>query len=438
MIFRMVYEMKNVVLYTSSCLSCFIIMTILLEFMNERYQKSYKNKYLYIVARLGITAIIAAVNMINSAFFNFIIWIVAVAVCAYCLYYENANKPLKRILECEVLACIIAVCETLGVVITDQIVLILRIKITSDIMMYSLEMAFSKVILIFLYYMVVAGLMRKREMPVSRLQYLSNFVILAYTLVDLVVIVYNMNNQQENYFLLINFGCIVLADLYLVYLVKVMNEKAYLEYEIRLLERQSKLQYQYYVRQEQKYNRTVGILHDVNKHMKLVKQLCINGETENAGEYAAQTSDMLQPLIPMKYTGNPILDILLTDRTEIMVEKGIYFDIKVDKLSLDFIDSIDVTTIFGNLLDNAIEACGRVEMDKSIYILIKPYHEMVAIQIKNSCSEIRWKKGWPVSEKKEHRGIGLLNVKQTIEKYDGSMSLKEQDGMFIVDIFLNA
>lgn len=378
---------------------------------------------------MGITFVIAAINMINSAFLNFMVWIVAVAVCAYYLYYENTDRPIKRILECEVLACIIAVCETLGVVITDQILSLLGIRIISDIMIYSLEMAFSKVILIFLYYMVVAGLMRKKEIPVPRLQYLSNFVILAYTLVDLVVIVYNMNNQQENYFLLINFGCIALADLYLVYLVKVMNEKAYLEYEIKLLERQSKLQYQYYVRQEQKYNRTVRILHDVNKHMKLVKQLCINGETENAGEYAAQISDMLQPLIPMKYTGNPILDILLTDRTEIMVEKGICFDIKIDKLSLDFIDAIDVTTIFGNLLDNAIEACGRIETNKSIYIFIKPYHEMVAIQIKNTCPKIHWKKDWPVSEKK-HRGIGLLNVKQTIEKYDGNMSLKEQDGMF--------
>lgn len=430
--------MRNFVLYASSCLSCYIVMTILLEFMNERYQRSFKNKYLYPAVKLGFTVVIAGVNMMNVAIFNFLIWIVAVAVCAYWLYYEDVDKPVKRLLECEILICIIAVCETLGGVMVDGILEVLGIGIPSDMMMNCLEVAFSKVILIFLYYMVVAGLLRKKEIPVPRLQYLLNFAILLYTLVDIVVIIYNMNNRQENYFLIINLGCIVLADLYLVYLVKVMNEKGYLEYEVKLLEKQSKLQYQYYVRQEQKYSRTVSILHDVNKHMKLVERLCASGEAESAKEYATQVGTMLQPLVPVKYTGNPILDILLTDRTEIMTEKGIDYDIQVDHVSLDFIDAIDVTTIFGNLLDNAIEACEQVEQEKRICIFIKSYHEMVAIQIKNSCPEVRWKNGWPVSEKNEHQGIGLLNVEQTIEKYDGNMNLKAQKGMFAVDIFLNS
>lgn len=201
--------MKTVVLYMSSCLSCFIVMTILLEFMNERYKRSFKNKYLYLAVKLGLTAAIAGVNMMNSAILNFLFWVAAVAGCAYCLYYEDADKPVKRILECEILICIIAVCETLGVVITDGILEILGVEIASDLMINSLKVAFSKVILIFLYYIAVVRLMRKREIPVSHLQYFFNFAILAYTLID-----------------------IVLADLYLVYLVKVMNEKGHLEYEM--------------------------------------------------------------------------------------------------------------------------------------------------------------------------------------------------------------
>lgn len=110
----MVIVMRNFVLYASSCLSCYIVMTILLEFMNERYQRSFKNKYLYPAVKLGFTVVIAGVNMMNVAIFNFLIWIVAVAVCAYWLYYEDVDKPVKRLLECEILICIIAVCETLG------------------------------------------------------------------------------------------------------------------------------------------------------------------------------------------------------------------------------------------------------------------------------------------------------------------------------------
>lgn len=51
---------------------------------------------------------------------------------------------------------------------------------------------------------------------------------------------------------------------------------------------------------------------------------------------------------------------------------------------------------------------------------------------------VKWKNDMPVSEKGKNRGIGLMNVRRAIEKYDGDMKLEEENGMFIVDIFLNS
>ena len=92
----------------------------------------------------------------------------------------------------------------------------------------------------------------------------------------------------------------------------------------------------------------------------------MNGNTEIAVEYTKQIGGMLQSLIPDKYTGNPILDILLADYLAIMDEKRIDFDIKVDNVKMDFMDAMDITTIFGNLLDNAIEACDGMEKHRKI------------------------------------------------------------------------
>jgi sensor histidine kinase regulating citrate/malate metabolism len=220
--------------------------------------------------------------------------------------------------------------------------------------------------------------------------------------------------------------------------MKVTNEKIYLEYEIKSLEKQADLQYRYYVRQEQKYKRTVQILHDVNNHVKSIEQLFANGNVKNATEYALQIEHMLKPLIPIRYTGNPILDILLTDKAMVMEDKDICFDIKVDNVNLDFIDAIDVTTIFGNLLDNAVEACENLEKNRKIFIKIGAYHQMVSIRIENTCANVKWKNGLPISEKGKNRGWGLLNVKRSIEKYDGNIKLKIENGKFIVDIFLNS
>ena len=158
-------------------------------------------------------------------------------------------------------------------------------------------------------------------------------------------------------------------------------------------------------------------------------------QRQKAKEYTNEIGDMLKPLIPVEYTGNPILDILLTDKQVFMKDKNILFDIKTDSVNLDFIAPIDITTIFGNLLDNAIEAAEEVEDDKYVFIKITSYRQMIVVKIENSCGKVKWKNGYPVSQK--GRGIGILNVLSSIEKYDGNMKLKQEGKRFIVELFLN-
>ena len=104
---------------------------------------------------------------------------------------------------------------------------------------------------------------------------------------------------------------------------------------------------------------------------------------------------------------------------------------------MDFIAPIDITTIFGNLLDNAIEATEKVEDDKYIFIKITSYHQMIVVKIENSCDKVKWKNGYPVSQKGRGRGIGLLNVMSSIENYDGNIKLKQEGKRFIIELFLN-
>ena len=147
--------------------------------------------------------------------------------------------------------------------------------------------------------------------------------------------------------------------------------------------------------------------------------------------------DTLKPLIPVCYTENPILNILLTDKEAIMKEKGICVDINVGNVNLDFIVPIDVTTIFGNLLDNAIEAAETVEGNRYIYIRISSYQKMIVVRIENNCNDVKWRNDFPVSKKGKGRGIGLLNVKSSIEKYDGTLTLRQEENKFIVELFIN-
>ena len=190
--------------------------------------------------------------------------------------------------------------------------------------------------------------------------------------------------------------------------------------------------------QTEKYNQTIRILHDVDKHIRAIENLYGTEREHTAGEYAEAIRSTLAPLIPMSYTENPILNILLTDKNAVMQEKGIHSDIKIDNVELSYIEPIDITTIFGNLLDNAIEAAANVDGEKYIFIKISAYHKMTVVHIENSCGNVKWKKRMPVSDKGKGRGIGLLNVKQSIDKYDGNLQLKQDGNKFVADLFLNS
>lgn len=131
--------MDKILLAICNGLSCFIICTILFQFMNERYKKSYSNKTLYIAAEIamGITAF--GINMLNFAILNLLIWFVGVGVTVYFLYYEDADRPIRRITECEVLVLCMSVCETLGVLLLHCFLQICGISNIDVVMQYCLE-----------------------------------------------------------------------------------------------------------------------------------------------------------------------------------------------------------------------------------------------------------------------------------------------------------
>jgi sensor histidine kinase regulating citrate/malate metabolism len=232
--------------------------------------------------------------------------------------------------------------------------------------------------------------------------------------------------------------CIIFADLYLLYFTKFVQENGQLKLKLRLLEQQSHLQYEYYVSQEEKYNESVKILHDVNKHLTMIEQIYEIDRADDAKQYAKEIGKMLQPLVLQQYTNNPILNILLNEKKKYAVYHNIKFELKIESIDLQFMEPIEITTVFGNLLDNAIEACNALPDNRYISLKLDTYNDFVAIHISNSSSgHTKWSGRKPVSQKGKDHGIGLINVENIIKKYNGNMILKEENNVFSCDIIFN-
>lgn len=97
---------------------------------------------------------------------------------------------------------------------------------------------------------------------------------------------------------------------------------------------------------------------------------------------------------------------------------------------------LEITTLFGNLLDNAIEACEKVDIEER-YITFKSQYkgDFLSIVIKNSMryfdNTIKTNK-----KNKAFHGYGLINVKRVIQNYNGHLSIVAQDNEFMISIII--
>lgn len=420
-------------------ISCLINSLILFQFIEEKGERIYYNRWLYILIRLVAYFIIVSINLLNYPVLNVISWIVLFNVINL-FFYDNGNtKTLYRFFEIPVLILILTLCETVGVMILGIILDKLQIYHIKNIVAMSIEITFSKLVVVFFYYLIISKLWRDEF--ITKIQLGIEIIIILFSIVNLGVIMSvlsKISTHTEYILLLINMAFMLFADLYFLYIARFAEEYNRLKTKLKLLEQQSLLQYEYYEGQEEKYNESIKILHDVNKHLNMIKNMYDAKEDELAIGYTQKISQMLLPLALEDYTNNPILNVLLNDKKRIAKLHGIKFDLEIGTVNLGFMEPIEVTTIFGNLLDNAIEACDQVSDDRYIVLKLDQYNEIIVVNLINSTLPIKkWNHGKPISEKGKNHGIGLLNVENVIKKYNGSMVLDEESNKFSCKIIFN-
>lgn len=104
---------------------------------------------------------------------------------------------------------------------------------------------------------------------------------------------------------------------------------------------------------------------------------------------------------------------------------------------LDFMDETDITSIFANLMDNAIESCDEVTGKKVISIKMCRINDFLYIDLMNSFSgKIIQNNGKFKSTKAGHKGYGMTSIQMAIEKYDGYMVTEQNDDIFISEIVI--
>lgn len=185
---------------------------------------------------------------------------------------------------------------------------------------------------------------------------------------------------------------------------------------------QMELQYQYYERKKEDMQYIRQIYHDMKNHLLLLGNEKISDQIESRIKIVEDYYE----------TGNEFLDVIISDKLKTASEKSIRLECDIDFTQGGFIQPLDISTIFGNLLDNAIEAAEKLDADeKYIFCRAGQKRSLMIVRIHNHYLPSQNRES---RQKPYMHGFGLKNVQDAVRKYDGECCIEKEHDIFKVSI----
>jgi len=401
------------------------------QFLDDRYTRVSENNYLYKFLAAGCIFLIAGANILMIPNLNLIAHMLPMGLIAWFGYSGGSGRKISRIIEVAALYIILAISEALGASLLDAMLKFMgRIPDSPEIML-SMETAFSSIVVMFLYYVLLSRFWKKTDLK-TKGQYRLYLTLFLYSMVNILLISF-ISEQESLFVFMIAVGSVIFCDMYMLYFIRFSDERDTYKLQIEMMEQQEKLQYGNYKVQMEKYEEAMKIIHDVDKYVKSMETLYEEKFIKEAVSYGEQISGRLKGLLPARYSGNPILNCLLSEKQKQAKMQGIRFVVEDFTEDFHFMKAIDITTLFGNVIDNAMAAAAACTEDKYIRLSVNLLNEMVSIRTENTVSrEIPIKHG-----ELPEKGIGILNIEHCVEAFQGSVIYSYKDGMLCCDILLN-
>ncbi len=209
------------------------------------------------------------------------------------------------------------------------------------------------------------------------------------------------------------------------------------KHELELLNSRSELEEKRYSEIGNMYKQLQITRHDRKDHLVYIDSLIAEKRYDEVEKYISVRRDELESTRSVRHTGNRVLDYIINSKLE--SEKDISFIITGELKELKGIDDLDTASLFGNILDNAIEGT-KGSADPSITIEFSVTGNYQNILCKNTITKSVLKNNPDLNTSKGDRrkhGYGVQSIRRIVAKYGGMVEFYEEDGCFCVHIALS-
>ncbi|MCL2019571.1 MAG: GHKL domain-containing protein [Oscillospiraceae bacterium] len=414
-----------------------IIGKFLVDF-NEFSLKTRKNKicFLSISAVISITVIL--LNFIGG---NFEGWIGLLYPCLYLalsLIFFEGNFRRKLIGSLAAITGIMAV-NTIVFVLFSTITGDPNMAFSSDNIYRIIALVTTQVILVFIYQIIIK-LISRHTIKLSVYEWLLISINLIFTLAMFISLILIKTSEKltdfSNYIISGLLLGLILINCITFYMLLKLNKAKELLNENILLKQQSDFQKNYADNIKQQYDEICRLKHDIKHSYTLITTLNSEGKYEELSKYLREYNTEIDSFEVLIDTDNEYVNAIINTKLGKAKRRGINI-LCATTNSFTGISGVDLCSLLGNILDNAIEAAEKCT-EPIIEVSIFSDGGKISITVKNTINSSPFDTaGRLITNKKEkHHGYGVKTIKRIAKEYNGKSEFYMEDALFCCYVVL--
>lgn len=393
--------------------------TIFINISSKLFDLKIRKKYLYLVCFIEI-CVLFIFNAINISYLNMIIILTTNICLLYFCYYGQFE------IKCFIVVAYICFGSIYEI-------------FSFELLHFLFGLTYESINVGNQYYMY--GTILSNILLFITIKYLTKFIVslsdtiypkksiylfsLPITSVLFITSIKNFNNiLYNNVAITFTFLGLFISNIFSFYaffeIIKVFKENS----DIKLQQSYNTINDLNYQILEMKYDNTRSLIHDIKKHVNILKQFAQLGEYDELYAYICELDGEIEKDTNSIQTRQKVLNLVINQKVDLINRNGIKLKLDVDDTDMSFLSTYEQNLIYSNLLDNAIESCLKLKDKRNIIFKIKTNENFIIIKMVNSCSEIFTKGNMLMSSKtnEEEHGFGMTNIIKILDKHNGKMN----------------
>ena len=387
---------------------------------------------------ISVIALAALINLSNTYLNIGIFNVVAMIFMIFVVFYIYSRQFKASALLSVILILILLVCE---IVVMFSITFFANVsaeEATNAESFRILGIVLSKLFSFLLIKAICVNHRRKTIMLKGSYWALLLTIFATSTLAIFLIFIYQYNSTTETIYDKLAAWCaigLLYNTFFSLYLYEKIVKNSEVVREHALYEQQIKSQTKHLDEIMATQKELKVLKHDMANHNIAIISLLENKENDKALEYITNLNNMPFMIEQNFDTGNTALDAILNAKRAISQSKGIKFEANIKIPEMLFVDSTDICIIFGNALDNCIEACEFVE-DKYININIIYDDESLICKFENSAVKSKERFLKTIKKDSQNHGFGIMSIQSAVKKYDGVIKFNQTETQFTLSLVL--